>query len=1051
MLFAAVMAFQMKAQTVLDVVVDSPNHTILEAAVIEADLAGTLSGPGPFTVFAPTDDAFNALPEGTIDALLADPTGDLTTILLYHVLSTAVFSGDLQDGASVPTIQGENVTVTLGAQVLINNAVVTFADIAADNGVVHVIDAVLLPQAVLSNTVYDVIANHPDLNTLEAAVDAAGLATTLAEGGPYTVFAPNDDAFNLLPEGLLTALLEDPTGLLTEILFYHVVDGTVLAGSIEDNQIVTTLYGEDITFTFAGSAVFVNDAQIIITDLEADNGVVHIIDAVLNPFPPALPTIFEIVENSPDHTVLEIALLESGLNVDLTEGVDLTLFAPTDAAFDALPAGTVEGLLADPNGLLTEILLYHVTGGVFESSMLSDGQELVTLNGASVLVTIDNGVFINNALVEFADIQASNGVVHVLSAVLLPQPESNTVLDIIANSDDHNTLEAAVIDAELADVLAGPGTFTVFAPTDEAFNALPAGTVEALLAGPTSDLAQILLYHVAGSVLTSDMLSDGQEIVTLQGQDVVVSIENGQVRINDALVTVADIEADNGVVHVIDAVLLPQPALENSVWDIIVDSPTHTTLEAAIEASGLNVDLDLEGNYTVFAPTDAAFEALPEGTVEALLADPNGLLTDILLYHVLGFEELAAELVDDEVLTTLSGINVTVNIVTTGANQGVFINNAKVVVQDLIGSNGVVHVIDAVLIPPTIFDVVSNSAVHNTLQTALEAADLDGTLDSPGSFTLFAPTDAAFNALPAGLIADLLADPSGNLTQILLFHVIEGEALSSSLEDGQVIQTLYGADVTISITPDGVFVDDAQVTIADIRTSNGVVHVIDAVLVPTTVWGVIANSEVHNTLEGALAATNLDLTLNDMAGEFTVFAPTDAAFSALPAGTIEALLADLPLLTQILTYHAVGSVALSTDLEDGQVIETLQGSNVVVNITADGVFINDAEVIIADIVTDNGVVHVIDAVLSIPTNVEEAEETTVMTLFPNPVGETLNIDLSGYDRVMYEIVSMTGARVMEGIFNGGLNQLNVSGLNAGVYNVRLMNESSVKVSAFIKQ
>jgi hypothetical protein len=222
-------------------------------------------------------------------------------------------------------------------------------------------------------------------------------------------------------------------------------------------------------------------------------------------------------------------------------------------------------------------------------------------------------------------------------------------------------------------------------------------------------------------------------------------------------------------------------------------------------------------------------------------------------------------------------------------------------------------------------------------------------------------------------------------------------------------------------------------------------------LVPTTVWGVVVNSPDHTILEGAIAATNLDLVLNDMAAEFTLFAPTDAAFQALPAGTIEALLANLPLLTDILTYHAVGSIALSTDLEDGQVIETIEGSNVVVSIGPDGIFINDAEVILEDIVTDNGVVHVIDAVLSIPTNVEESTQNSPIALFPNPVKETLNVDLSGYDRVMYEVVSMTGARVMEGMFNGGLNQLNVAGLNTGVYHVRLIEENAVKVSSFIKQ
>jgi uncharacterized surface protein with fasciclin (FAS1) repeats len=154
-----------------------------------------------------------------------------------------------------------------------------------------------------------------------------------------------------------------------------------------------------------------------------------------------------------------------------------------------------------------------------------------------------------------ADIEADNGVVHVIDAVLIPPVI--TVVDVIVNSDDHDTLEAAVIAAELDDDLSADGPFTVFAPTDDAFAALPAGTLETLLSDPTGELADILLYHVVGSKAMSTDLSDGQIIETLLGKDIEVTINAEGVFINDAKVTMADIEADNGVVHIIDAVLLP--------------------------------------------------------------------------------------------------------------------------------------------------------------------------------------------------------------------------------------------------------------------------------------------------------------------------------------------------------------------------------------------------------------------------------------------------------------------------------------------------------------
>ncbi len=549
-----VFTIAVKAQTVVDIVVNSPDHETLEAAVIAADLAGTLSGDGPFTVFAPTDAAFAALPEGTVDALLADPTGDLTDILLYHVIGATVLSSDLSDGQVATTINGKDVTVTINDDgVFINDAQVTVVDIPADNGVVHVIDAVLLPPAV---TVVDIVVNSPDHETLEAAVIAADLAGTLSGDGPFTVFAPTDAAFAALPEGTVDALLADPTGDLTDILLYHVIGATVLSSDLSDGQVATTINGKDVTVTINDDGVFINDAQVTVVDIPADNGVVHVIDAVL--LPPAV-TVVDIVVNSPDHETLEAAVIAADLAGTLSGDGPFTVFAPTDAAFAALPEGTVDALLADPTGDLTDILLYHVIGATVLSSDLSDGQVATTINGKDVTVTInDDGVFINDAQVTVVDIPADNGVVHVIDAVLLPP--AVTVVDIVVNSPDHETLEAAVIAADLAGTLSGDGPFTVFAPTDAAFAALPEGTVDALLADPTGDLTDILLYHVIGATVLSSDLSDGQVATTINGKDVTVTINDDGVFINDAQVTVVDIPADNGVVHVIDAVLLPPPS-----------------------------------------------------------------------------------------------------------------------------------------------------------------------------------------------------------------------------------------------------------------------------------------------------------------------------------------------------------------------------------------------------------------------------------------------------------------------------------------------------------
>ena len=276
-------------------------------------------------------------------------------------------------------------------------------------------------------------------------------------------------------------------------------------------------------------------------------------------------------------------------------------------------------------------------------------------------------------------------------------------------------------------------------------------------------------------------------------------------------------------------------SLNNSIYDIVSNSADHTTLKVAIDACALNGVLSDPGSLTLFAPTDAAFNLLPAGTVAALLADiPQ--LTDILKHHVVGASVMSGMLSNNQVVTTLNG-DVTVTI----SGSSVFIESgngtiAQVTGADIVADNGVVHVIDAVLLPAppnSIYDIVSNSTDHTTLKAAIDACALDGTLSGAGPFTLFAPTDAAFNLLPAGTVTALLADIP-QLTDILKHHVVGDSVLSTMLSNNLVVPTLNG-DVLVTINSmSEVFIDNGQVTGADILADNGVVHVIDAVLLPTT-------------------------------------------------------------------------------------------------------------------------------------------------------------------------------------------------------------------------
>ena len=280
---------------IVDTAIGAGSFTTLVAAVEAAGLVDALKGEGPFTVFAPTDDAFAALPKETLDALLADPSGDLTQILLYHVVEGKVMAAAVTDGLEATTLQGSPVTFTAAdGSVKINEATIVTTDIEASNGVIHVIDAVILPPTAAAAEapaeapaamldIVDTAVGAGSFTTLVAAVEAAGLVDALKGEGPFTVFAPTDDAFAALPKDTLDALLADPSGDLTQILLYHVLEGKVMAADVTDGLEAATLQGAPVTFTVADGSVKINDATIVTTDIETSNGVIHVIDAVITP------------------------------------------------------------------------------------------------------------------------------------------------------------------------------------------------------------------------------------------------------------------------------------------------------------------------------------------------------------------------------------------------------------------------------------------------------------------------------------------------------------------------------------------------------------------------------------------------------------------------------------------------------------------------------------------------------------------------------------------------------------------------------------------------
>lgn len=265
------------------------------------------------------------------------------------------------------------------------------------------------------------------------------------------------------------------------------------------------------------------------------------------------------------------------------------------------------------------------------------------------------------------------------------------IVDTAVSAGSFETLVTAVKAAELVETLKGEGPFTVFAPSDSAFAKLPEGTIPALLEDKAK-LSSVLTYHVVpGKLMAKDVLGS-KWLKTVNGQSLMVHMNGKSPMIDGAKIIKTDIPTTNGVIHVIDTVVLPRADIVTTA----VEAGSFKTLATALKAAELVAALQGEGPFTVFAPNDAAFAKLPDGTVEGLLDDPETLKT-ILTFHVIAGRVLSSDLPVDKTIQpeTLMGQSLSIR----ASKQGVTVNDAKVIKADIICGNGVIHVINSVVLP----------------------------------------------------------------------------------------------------------------------------------------------------------------------------------------------------------------------------------------------------------------------------------------------------------------------------------------------------------------
>jgi uncharacterized surface protein with fasciclin (FAS1) repeats len=273
------------AHDIVDTAVAAGKFNTLVAAVKAAGLVETLKGEGPYTVFAPTDEAFAKLPKGTVEELVKpENRALLTAILTYHVVPGNMTAEQVIGKRNLATANGQQIDLNYcdkSKGLYVDKARVVKADIACGNGVIHVIDTVIMPSTA------DIVATAVEagsFNTLAAALKAAGLVEALQGNGPFTVFAPTDQAFAKLPKGTVENLLkEENRDQLAAILKHHVVSGRIFAGQVTDGATVKTLNGTPLIASVSKGQVMIGGSKVVSADIDATNGVIHVIDSVLLP------------------------------------------------------------------------------------------------------------------------------------------------------------------------------------------------------------------------------------------------------------------------------------------------------------------------------------------------------------------------------------------------------------------------------------------------------------------------------------------------------------------------------------------------------------------------------------------------------------------------------------------------------------------------------------------------------------------------------------------------------------------------------------------------
>ncbi|XP_014190392.1 periostin, osteoblast specific factor b isoform X2 [Haplochromis burtoni] len=506
-----------------------------------------IEGPGSFTFFAPSNEAWDNLDTTVREALVSNVNIELYNALHYHMVNKRLLTKDLKNGIKVTSMYNDldlHINHYSNGIVTVNCARIIYANQIATNGVVHVIDRVI---STIGNTIQDVIEVNDDLTTLSDLFQNSELLEKLGQPGHYTLFAPTNEAFEQLGVDVLERIQSDKQALKA-LLSFHLLDSIQCSEGILAGTSYETLEGNNIEIGCDGESLTVNGIKMVRQkDIVTTNGVIHIIDKAL--VPDSAKQVMELLGSS--QSTFSDMVSELGLSSGMRSDAEYTLLAPFNSVFS-------DEIMSMDQDLLKIILENHILKNKIVLGQLYNGQQLETIGGKLLRVFIyRSAVCIENSCLIRGSKEGSNGALHLMRTLL--KPAEKTMYEILTENGGFKIFLSLMEAAGLTDVLRQEGGFTLFAPSDKAFAGLSERDM-AVLKKDINALRTILLYHINNGIFIGGGLEPGVTnlLKSLQGSNLKIVVANNTVKVNSVEVPEADMMATNGVIHFVNKLLYPE-------------------------------------------------------------------------------------------------------------------------------------------------------------------------------------------------------------------------------------------------------------------------------------------------------------------------------------------------------------------------------------------------------------------------------------------------------------------------------------------------------------